>query len=78
VGNLLMSTPVSARASWAERRAQPGIEAAWATCSSYLVFPSFSPRDGALDHGQLRQAGYQLGGVDGPEVRRVAGLHVIA
>ena len=33
-GNLLMSAPVSARASWAERRPQPGIDSAWVSCSS--------------------------------------------
>ena len=35
VRNLVMSTPVSATASWAARRAQPGIDSAWASCSSY-------------------------------------------
>jgi hypothetical protein len=30
-----MSAPVSARASWADRRPQPGIDSAWASSSSY-------------------------------------------
>ena len=34
VGNLLMSVPVSATASWAERRPQPGIDSACCSCSS--------------------------------------------
>jgi hypothetical protein len=34
VGNRLMSGPVSARVSWAERRPHPGIDSAWASCSS--------------------------------------------
>src|SRR5271166_5071704 len=35
VGNRLMSVPVSARASWAVRRPQPGIDSACCSCSSY-------------------------------------------
>jgi hypothetical protein len=34
VGNRVMSAPVSARASWAARRPQPGIESACCSCSS--------------------------------------------
>src|SRR3984893_901371 len=35
LGNLLMSEPVSATASWAARRPQPGIDSACCSCSSY-------------------------------------------
>ncbi len=34
-GNRLMSTPVSAITAWAARRPQPGMDPAWASCSSY-------------------------------------------
>jgi hypothetical protein len=44
---------------------------------AYLVFPSFSGRDGALDHGELWQAGCRLGEADAPEVTRASGLRVI-
>ena len=44
---------------------------------AYLVFPSFSGRDGALDHGELWQAGCRLGEADAPEVTRASSLRVI-
>ena len=44
---------------------------------SVLVFPSFSGRDGALDHGELWQAGCRPGEADAPEVTRASSLRVI-
>ena len=50
------------------------VQRVWPGQQQYLVFPSFSGRDGALD---LRRE-IRLREVDAPEVARVPGLRVIA
>jgi hypothetical protein len=66
-----MSTPVSAMASWAERRLQPGIDSAWASCSSYGVLPGAEDADeGGID-------GADVGDVLKPRGRVAAGLSVV-
>ena len=65
--------PVSARASWAARRAQPGIDSAWASCSSYGASSRSITCGQVIDVGgsrSMREHRGQQGGVLGGEELR--------
>ena len=78
-GNLVMPAPVSATASWAERRPQPGLDSAWASCSSYGASSRSITSDSlpisAVRPSMRSSMACQQGGVlGGEELRAVHGV----